>query len=128
MKLGYCIVYVKDVPAAVEFHERAFGLKRRLLTEGGEYGELDAGGLVLSFARHDFAGENAGIPVRPVTRDEPPCMEVAYVTPDVPSALRQALDAGATLVLEPREKPWGQVVAFVRDPQGVLVELCTPME
>jgi catechol 2,3-dioxygenase-like lactoylglutathione lyase family enzyme len=33
-----------------------------------------------------------------------------------------------TGVVGPLEKPWGQVVAWVRDPNGILVELATPMD
>jgi len=40
MKFGYTIVYVPDVLASVEFFEKAFGLKRRLVHESG-YGEMD---------------------------------------------------------------------------------------
>jgi catechol 2,3-dioxygenase-like lactoylglutathione lyase family enzyme len=29
-------------------------------------------------------------------------------------------------VAAPTTKPWGQVVAFVRDKDGIVVELCTP--
>ena len=38
-----------------------------------------------------------------------------------------ALAAGATAVRPPTRKPWGQSVSYVRDPDGVLVELCTSM-
>ncbi len=38
----------------------------------------------------------------------------------------RALEAGFTPFVEPRVMPWGQTVAYVRDPDGVLVELCTP--
>ncbi|MBB4843275.1 catechol 2,3-dioxygenase-like lactoylglutathione lyase family enzyme [Paucibacter oligotrophus] len=37
------------------------------------------------------------------------------------------LDTGATPVKAPLTKPWGQTVAYVRCPDGSLVELCTPM-
>jgi len=30
-------------------------------------------------------------------------------------------------VSEPETKPWGQTVAYVRDRNGFLVELCSPM-
>ena len=30
--------------------------------------------------------------------------------------------------VEPHAKPWGQVVAYVRDLNGFLVELCSAME
>ena len=38
-----------------------------------------------------------------------------------------AIAAGATSAREPEKKPWGQTVAYLRDPDGVVVELCTPI-
>jgi hypothetical protein len=31
------------------------------------------------------------------------------------------------LMEEPKIKPWGQVVAYVRDLDGFLIEVCSPM-
>src|SRR5829696_8630409 len=42
---------------------------------------------------------------------------------DVRAAYSSALAAGSMEVAEPRTKPWGQTVAYVRDPDGVLVEI-----
>ena len=39
----------------------------------------------------------------------------------------KAVAAGATLLQEAQSKPWGQVVAYIRDLDGFLVEICTPM-
>ena len=36
--------------------------------------------------------------------------------------------AGAIVVAPPTTKPWGQTVAYVRDLEGMLVEICTPVE
>ena len=38
MKVGYTFVWVKDVENTVWFYKEAFGLKRRLLTDNGEFG------------------------------------------------------------------------------------------
>jgi len=35
--------------------------------------------------------------------------------------------AGATPMAAPVAKPWGQLVSYVRCPDGTLVELCTAM-
>ncbi|WP_353954881.1 hypothetical protein [uncultured Methylobacterium sp.] len=35
------------------------------------------------------------------------------------------MTAGALPVAAPMTKPWGQTVAYVRDGDGVLVELCS---
>ena len=55
-------------------------------------------------------------------------MEVAFVTDDLAAAHARALAAGATEMSAPVSKPWGQVVSYVRCPDGTLVELCTPMQ
>jgi len=49
------------------------------------------------------------------------------VTSDVPALYARAVKAGATAVSEPATKPWGQTVAYLRDKDGHLVELCTPL-
>ena len=41
MRLGYVILYVPKVVAAVEFYERAFGLARRFVHESGRYAEME---------------------------------------------------------------------------------------
>ena len=128
MQLGYTIVYVKDVTASLDFFERAFGLGRRFLHESGDYGELATGETKLGFARHAVALSNLGRDY--VAADaslRPLGMEIGLVTPDVAAAYGRALGAGATGLAPPVTKPWGQTVAYVRCPDGTLVELCTAM-
>jgi lactoylglutathione lyase len=37
------------------------------------------------------------------------------------------LASGATEVKPPETKPWGQIVVYVRDLNGFLVEICSEM-
>lgn len=128
MKLGYTILYVPDVAASLDFFERAFGLKRRFLHESGTYGELDTGETTLSFADHALAEHNfAGGHVRADASALPLGMEIGLVTDDVAAAHAAALRAGARELSRPVTKPWGQVVSYIRTPDGCLVELCTPV-
>lgn len=128
MRLGYAILYVRDVLASIEFYERAFGLKRKFVSEGALYGEMDTGATTLSFASLDMARSNFAGGVQPSDAAKPPqAFEVAFVTPDVRAAYEDALAAGARGLAPPKEKPWGQTVAYVRDPEGILVELASPM-
>ena len=126
MKFTYTIVYVADVAASLDFFERAFGLRRRFLHESGGYGELETGAATLSFASHDTARGNLGHDyVAADTSTRPLGMELGLVTGDVGAACQRAVDAGATLLKAPALKPWGQTVAYLRCPDGTLVELCT---
>ncbi|MEJ8859345.1 VOC family protein [Variovorax robiniae] len=128
MKFGYTIVYVPDVAASLHFFERAFGLSRRLLHESGTYGELETGATALAFAAHELGDTNfTGGHVEAHRSAQPLGFEVALVTSDVPAAHAKALAAGAQEMAAPTQKPWGQVVSYVRCPDGVLVELCTPV-
>ncbi|ASN82318.1 VOC family protein [Deinococcus ficus] len=128
MKLNYTIMYVPDVATALTFYESAFGLSRRFLHESGDYGELETGETTLAFASHTLGASNfpAGY-VRASDSEQPLGMEIALATDDVAQAHRAAIAAGATELMAPTVKPWGQTVSFVRCPAGTLIELCTPM-
>jgi catechol 2,3-dioxygenase-like lactoylglutathione lyase family enzyme len=128
MKLGYTILYVPDVAASLRFFERAFGLKRRFLHESGTYGELETGATTLSFAAHELGDSNfPGGHVQAHSSAMPLGMEIALVTTNVAEAHSKAIACGARELAAPVTKPWGQVVSYVRAPDGCLVELCTPI-
>jgi catechol 2,3-dioxygenase-like lactoylglutathione lyase family enzyme len=128
MEFGYTIVYVPDVAASLTFFERAFGFPRRFLHESQTYGELDTGDTTLSFAAHELGAMNFSTGhVEASSSAKPLGMEVAFVTDDVAAAHARAVSLGATELNAPTAKPWGQVVSYLRCPDGTLVELCTPM-
>ena len=128
MKFGYTILYVKDVTEAVSFYEKAFGLKRRFVDESGQYAEMETGETTLAFAAEELARSNLPGGFRANDPAELPAgVEVAFVTTDVGAAFATAVDAGAVPLAEPKAKPWGQTVAYVRDPDGVLVEIASEM-
>lgn len=127
MKFAYTIVYTADVAASLDFFERAFGLQRRFLHESGVYGEVETGATALAFAHHDVARGNLGHDYRRASDGAPLGMEIGLTTEDVAAAYAQAIAAGAQGLAEPVTKPWGQVVSYVRCPDGTLVELCSPM-
>ena len=128
MQFGYTIIYVPDVAASLAFFEQAFGMTRRFLHESGTYGELETGATTLAFADHSLGHANfAGGHVAAHASTQPLGMEIALVTPDVPTAHQQAQDSGAAELAPPSTKPWGQTVSYLRCPDGTLVELCTPI-
>ena len=125
MKFAYTILYVEDVPRSVAFYEAAFGLGRRFVHESGDFGEMETGGTALAFSSRKLI---AALGKNPAPADyRAPSSEIAFSTEDVAAAVTRAVQAGATLVQAPEAMPWGQTVAYVADPDGFLVELCTPM-
>jgi lactoylglutathione lyase len=123
VKLAYTILYVENVEETLLFFEAAFGITRRMLHESGDFGELETGSTALAFSSLKLMRELAKNPSRPDPKS--PTFEIAFTVEDVPKALSKALAAGATLIQEPQEMPWGQTTAYVSDPNGFLVELCT---
>ncbi|WP_269581203.1 VOC family protein [Roseibium sp. Sym1] len=126
MIFRYTILYVDDVAAALAFYERALGLERLFLHESGDYGELATGETKLAFSSKTLMKQ---LGKTPGTADPAkPVFELAFETDDVPAALKKAVEAGATLVQDVREEPWGQTTSYVRDPFGYLVEICSPVQ
>ena len=56
-----------------------------------------------------------------------PPMDLAFTTENVEAAHMQAIATGAVEVKVPEKKPWGQVVSYVRDNNGFLVEICSSL-
>lgn len=128
MKFGGTLIYVPDVEAAVEFYEHAFQMKRQYVAEGGQYASMETGGSLFGFVRYDLADSNlAGGFVRNDPTSKPAGIEVGFEAEDVEAAFAAALAAGATEAAKPSAKPWGQTICYVRDLNGVLVEIGTPM-
>ena len=128
MKLGYTIIYVADVRAAAQFYGDAFGFATRFVHEGGDYAELATGETTLAFAAHALGEANFPQGYTKLTDlPQPAGIELALVTDDVHLAVSRAIAAGATAIAAPTVKPWGQTVAYIRAPDGTLVELCTPV-
>jgi lactoylglutathione lyase len=127
MRFGYTILYVSDVAASLDFYERALAQRRRFVHESGQYAELDTGETALALAARELAAANLPGVYRPEERPGArPAFEVCFVTDDVQGAFDRAITEGAEAVTPPHTKPWGQDVAYVRDPDGNLVELASP--
>ncbi|MAA99507.1 MAG: glyoxalase [Stappia sp.] len=125
MKFRYTILYVEDVARSLAFYESAFGLKTGFLHESGAYGELATGGTRLAFSSRALMTQLGKAPAR--AAPEAPVFEIALETNDVAGALATARAAGARLVQDAREEDWGQTTAYVSDPDGYLVEICSPV-
>lgn len=128
MKFGYTIVYVSSVTETLTFYKEAFGFETRFLHDSNQYGELETGTTVLAFASHAMGEMNFGDRYQKADPNAASLgIELAFVTDDVASAYAKALAAGAISIQAPIEKPWGQVVAYVRAKEGSLIELCSPI-
>ena len=126
MIFRYTILYVEDVPSTLEFFENAFGFERGFLHDGLDYGELITGETKLAFSSITLMRELGKKPGSP--NAHAPIFELAFETDDVPAALAKAIAAGATLIQDVREEPWGQMTSYVTDPNGYLIEICSTVQ
>ena len=129
IKFAYTILYVQDVEKTITFYELAFGFSRKFIAPGSEYGEIISGDTTLSFAKVSLAKSNLtdGF-MESDLENKPFGMEIGFTTDDVQITIETAVSAGAVVVEKPKTKPWGQVVAYVRDLDGFLIEICTSLE
>ena len=128
IKFAYTILYVNDVEKSIIFYEKAFGFTRKFLTPENDYGELLVGETTWSFASKTLAHSNLkdGF-VESNLNDKPFGIEIGFTSDNVEETVKIAIKAGGTLLENPKTKPWGQIVAYIRDIDGFLVEICSPM-
>jgi len=124
MKFAHTSLFVKDVPASVTFYEKAFGMRKRFIHESGQFAEMELGEAVLHFAASKPVRANLtpGFQENSLS-NLPPGIELCFETDDVTTAFSIAVEAGAIAYEKPKVKPWGQAVAYVRDLDGILIEI-----
>jgi len=83
------------------------------------YAEMETGATALAFA-HEQRSEMHGIAIR-VHRsgDTPAGVEICFVT--------DAVAQGAAPLKVSKAEPWGQIVGYVQELNGCLVEICSPV-
>lgn len=123
MKLRYVIIYVADPRETVDFYTRAFGLEPGFVHPAGDYAEMVTGETKLAFSAISLMQSlGKAVAEGPVER---PSFEIAFEVEDVAVAVERAVEAGAVLISPPAVMDWGQTIAYVRAPEGTLVEICT---
>ena len=126
IQFAYTILYVADVEKSIVFYEKAFGFERKFITPEKDYGELLTGNTSIAFASTTLASGNLkqGF-IESSLEQKPFATELGFVTYAVEETVQQALRYGAQIVEKPKQKPWGQTVAYIRDIDGFLIEICT---
>lgn len=128
MKYGYTIFYVDNVTETIEFYESAFGFSRKFITPENDYGELLTGETSICFASKELGQSNFSKGYEPILNNSKPIgLEMAFVTENIDSDFKRAIEAGAIEYEAIKEKPWGQKVGYLRDNNGLLIEICTPV-
>lgn len=126
MKLRSAMMYVPNVNETVLFYQTAFGMELEMASEDGQYAQLKSGDVALAFANEEAIAP-LGLPMDTARPDRAShAVQFAFETDDVSAGFDRAIAAGATPVNAPTARPWGQVVAHIRDLNGFMVEIGSP--
>lgn len=129
IKFKYVILYVENVEKSMNFYRDTFNTEIKFITPEKDYGELITGDTTLSFASLDLANSNIkeGF-LTSTTENKPFGIELGFVTDDVKYLVEKSVSNGAILYENIVEKPWGQKVAYIKDLDNYLVEICTEIK
>ena len=129
MKYAYTILYVEDVEKTIGFYENAFGFRKKFITPESDYGELISGETTLAFASNTLGNSNLKKGYIELSLEKKPNgIEMAFTTENIEVDFNKAINAGATEYQPITQKPWGQKVGYLRDLNGFLIEICTPIK
>jgi uncharacterized glyoxalase superfamily protein PhnB len=129
IQYAYTILYVKDVPKTIEFYNKAFGFEQKFLTPESDYGEIISGTTTIAFANLELSKSNFTKGFKESNLNEKPFgIELALTTMEVEKVMENAIKNGAVLLEETVTKPWGQKVGYIRDLNGFIIEICTPIQ
>ncbi|GEN72242.1 VOC family protein [Chryseobacterium lathyri] len=129
IKFKYVILYVEDVVKSMNFYHQTFDMPIKFITPEKDYGELLTGETSLSFASISLASSNIKQGFLFSKSEEKPFgIELGFTTDNVEKLVEKAVKNGAVLYEGTAVKPWGQKVAYIKDPDHYLVEICTEIQ
>ncbi len=125
MAPDYIVLIVADLDRALRFYTDTLGL--RLGHRSGAYAQLVTGATRLALYERDAMQTTLGMTLRAPAADAPG-FELGFKVPDVDAACAEVAAAGAELLTQPTTRPWGQRTAYLRDPDGHLIELAQDLK
>ena len=116
----YVVVIVEDLDRALAFYTGVLGLE--LGHRSGKFAQLATGATRVALYERSAMAALLGIELEPAER-RAPAFELGFKVPDVDAAFAELVALGAEAAVPPTDRPWGQRTAYVRDPDGHLIEL-----
>lgn len=118
--LDYVIVIVEDLERAVKFYRDCLGLSLR--HRAPDYAQFATGSTRLGLYTRNAMSRTLGAPLAEPSGDAPG-FEIGFKVGDVDKAFQELVAWGAAPAMPPTTRPWGQRTAYLRDPDGHLLEL-----
>ncbi len=131
MKITYVRLLVADFPACFHFYRDVMGFKVHWGNENGGYASFRVGqgeSFMLAIFDRSAMAEVVGAAHLPVHAECQDASMLIVQAEDVNAGVRALRARGAADVTEPQDHPeWGIRSAYLRDPDGYLIELYTEM-
>lgn len=130
INLSTAFVQVQDPEAALAFYRDALGLEVRQDVPNGEHRWITVGspeqpGIGLVITNYVNGGPEDGDAVAALLA-KGAMNGVHLSTDDLEATFARLRDAGAEIVSEPADQPWGARDCAVRDPSGNLIRIDQP--
>lgn len=121
----YVVLLVDDLDRALQFYCEMLGLP--LGHRSGPFAQLATGLTRVALYERGAMAETLGRELQPPALDAPG-FELGFKVDDCDTTYEELVAAGATPAVPPTDRPWGQRTAYVRDPDGHLVELAQDLD
>ncbi len=118
--LDYTVLIVAELDRSLEFYVNLLGLP--LNHRSGGYAQLRTGSTRLSLFTREALERTLRKPLQAPSEDAPG-FEIAFLVENVDEAFEELVAKGARAEQGPMDRFWGQRTAYLRDPDGYLVEL-----
>ena len=118
---------VDNASEAIEFYKQAFGAKEGVRMDAPD-GKIGHAELQIGDSRVMLSDPFPHASTRPPKELGGTTMGVFMYSEDVDAAVKQAVDAGATVVMEPEDMFWGDRFGTVSDPYGHVWSIATHKE
>ena len=129
MRMDYVRLLVTNFDACFRFYRDVMGFKVTWGEEGNTYGSFSVGeGTALALFRRQAMAKIIGttdLPVDAVSQDR---IMLIFGVENLDATVKKLREQGAQFVTEPEDQPnWGIRTAHLRDPDGNLIEINSPM-
>ncbi|CAH2464084.1 MULTISPECIES: VOC family protein [Bacillus] len=125
LKMKYIILYVEKFEQCLQFYKEI--LKLPIRAEHGTYIEFETGATILAMNTREDVKELTGLPLTEGVLQSSH-FEIGFVVDDVKETIEKLKEQGVKVLVEPIVKPWGQTIAYIADPDGNYIEICSSLE
>ena len=116
----YVVLVVDELERSLRFYVDLLGLQ--LGHRSGAYAQLETGVTRVALYERAAMAKTLERQLVPPAIDAPG-FELGFKVDDCDAAYGELVAGGADPTVRPTDRPWGQRTAYVRDPDGHLVEL-----